>query len=313
MNPVFASPLQGYTDAAWREAHHAVYGDGVNAYFAPFARVERGEVRRRDLRDTDPEALEAPTVPQAIFRDAEELRTIVEAFYEQGHRRVDLNMGCPFPPQVKHGRGAGMLVRPDELARVGEYVASRPDIRFSVKMRLGIDDCTQWRGVVPIIASMPLEMVTVHPRTAAQQYRGEVHTEQFEAIASEMPHAVVFNGEVHTPEDIDRALSLPGAAGVMIGRGLLGRPSLVAEWRAGREWRAAERMSAIKRLHSLVYARREARISGGDAQLVSVMRPFWEYLENEIGRKPAKAIAKSRTLASYNSAVAAILGDGILG
>ena len=49
---IYAAPLQGYTDAAWRSAHRSLYGDGVDAYFAPFVRVEHGEVRRRDLVDT---------------------------------------------------------------------------------------------------------------------------------------------------------------------------------------------------------------------------------------------------------------------
>ena len=58
--------MQGYTDSAWRSAHRYVYGDGVDAYFSPFVRVEKGAVRRRDMVDT------APTdtytlVPQVIF------------------------------------------------------------------------------------------------------------------------------------------------------------------------------------------------------------------------------------------------------
>ena len=39
---IVAGPLQGYTDAAWREAHAAAMPGAVDAYFAPFARVEHG-------------------------------------------------------------------------------------------------------------------------------------------------------------------------------------------------------------------------------------------------------------------------------
>ena len=52
--PVLAAPLQGVTDNVWRMAQHAVFG-GVDAYYSPFMRVEHGEVRRKDLRDVDPE------------------------------------------------------------------------------------------------------------------------------------------------------------------------------------------------------------------------------------------------------------------
>ena len=44
--PVLAAPLQGVTDNVWRMAQHEVFG-GVDAYYAPFMRVEHGEVRRK--------------------------------------------------------------------------------------------------------------------------------------------------------------------------------------------------------------------------------------------------------------------------
>ena len=58
------APLQGYTDAVYRRAHWECVG-GVDEYYTPFVRIEKGEVRKKDLRDTDPAANEAvPTVPQ---------------------------------------------------------------------------------------------------------------------------------------------------------------------------------------------------------------------------------------------------------
>ena len=40
------SPLQGYTDAVYRQAHARFFG-GVDCYYSPFARVEHGEIRRK--------------------------------------------------------------------------------------------------------------------------------------------------------------------------------------------------------------------------------------------------------------------------
>ena len=51
--PVHFAPLQGYTEAAYRKAHARFFG-GVETYYTPFVRVEHGEIRRKDLRDTDP-------------------------------------------------------------------------------------------------------------------------------------------------------------------------------------------------------------------------------------------------------------------
>lgn len=40
---IYAAPLQGYTEMAWRNAHDEVFG-GIDAYYTPFVRM--GERRR---------------------------------------------------------------------------------------------------------------------------------------------------------------------------------------------------------------------------------------------------------------------------
>jgi tRNA-dihydrouridine synthase len=66
MNDLYIAfaPLQGYTDAVYRRAHWECVG-GVDEYYTPFVRIEKGEIRKKDLRDTDPAANEGvPMVPQ---------------------------------------------------------------------------------------------------------------------------------------------------------------------------------------------------------------------------------------------------------
>ena len=47
---LYSAPLQGYTEAPWRNAHETAFG-GVDAYYAPFMRIEKGDFRNKDLRD----------------------------------------------------------------------------------------------------------------------------------------------------------------------------------------------------------------------------------------------------------------------
>lgn len=91
------APLQGYTDAVYREAHAQVFG-GVETYYTPFVRLEKEGFRNKELRDIAPEGnLSAPVVPQLIASSPEEFRRIATLFQEQGYRHADINMGCPFP------------------------------------------------------------------------------------------------------------------------------------------------------------------------------------------------------------------------
>ena len=41
---LYAAPLQGFTEAPWRNFHEEVFG-GIDAYYTPFVRIERGGFR----------------------------------------------------------------------------------------------------------------------------------------------------------------------------------------------------------------------------------------------------------------------------
>ena len=46
---LYAAPLQGFTEAPWRNLHQEVFG-GIDAYYIPFVRMEKGEFRNKDVR-----------------------------------------------------------------------------------------------------------------------------------------------------------------------------------------------------------------------------------------------------------------------
>lgn len=306
MTQIYIAPVQGHTDAAWRHFHHLTYG-GDHRYFTPFIRCEHGELRRQDLRDfTSPLNDGLDLEPQVIFRDMQELDILLASLHGEGARRVNLNMGCPFPLQTGKGRGAGFLADREEAARIPEVLAKYPDISCSVKMRLGFEDPSEWRNVIDVLNSLKLRHVDVHPRVARQQYGGELHLDQFEAILDESRNPVVFNGEIHTPADIaEIQRRYPEAAGVMTARGLLGRPSLAAEYGSGREWSREERLAKMLDFHHRLLAHYSETLCG-ESQILSKIKPFWEYAETEIGRKAWKAIKKASNIAKYHSAVAMI-------
>ena len=304
---LFAAPLQGYTEAEWRH-YHAQLAGGADAYFTPFMRVEKGAPRNKDIREIShrPDA-GCHTIPQILIRDAAEMRILADAIVAEGYREIDINMGCPFAPQVKHGRGTALLGNTEALHAICDEMKGRyRDVKFSVKMRLGITEPTQWKDAIGAINEMPLTHLTVHPRTASQQYGGDIHMDEFSAILQETHHPVVYNGDVTTPGDIDGLThSYPALHGVMAGRGLLMRPTLFTEWRTGCELSESERLATALHLHDAIYGSYKSRLCG-DTQLLSKIKPLWEYLEDTIGHKNAKAIRKATTVPKYEAAVAAL-------
>ena len=305
---IFSAPIQGLTETAWRHFHHMIYGDGITRYHTPFLRVERGEIRRRDLRHLGSDFnKDIRLTPQIILRDLREFRMLCDAVAEAGYRQIDINMGCPFPPQVHHGRGAGMIADTELLSALGDEMRGRySDIEFSLKMRLGVESPDEWRVSADAVNSLPLSHVTVHPRTARQQYQGELWLDEFAALLAGSAHPVIYHGDITHPSHIDDILSrYPSLAGVMIGRGLFSRPSIVAEWLAGEEWDESRRHEAMMRLHSMVYGHYRDTLSG-DAQVLGKVKPFWEYLAPSLDRKAMKAIKKANSLRKYEEGVRAI-------
>lgn len=299
--PVFAAPLQGVTDNVWRMAQHSVFG-GVDAYYAPFMRVEHGEVRRKDLRDVNPERNPGITlIPQILACQPDHALMMVDALQQMGYRRIDINLGCPFPPIALHRKGSGMLAYPDLLEELFNNLATVDGVEYSVKMRLGWDRNDQWRDILPLMDIIKPVNIAVHPRIGKQQYKGELDIEQFEAFLAASSWPVIYNGGLHTVEDIEQVQQrYPGIVAVMLGSGLAADPGMLAPDATSDDYR---------RFHDLLVEGYTEQLNGGEAQLVRHLQDIWQTFLPGTGHKLFKAIRKSRTLEQYETAASAALSD----
>lgn len=299
--PVLAAPLQGVTDNVWRMAQHSVFG-GVDAYYAPFMRVEHGEVRRKDLRDVDPERNTGITlIPQILACQPDHALMMVEALKHMGYTRIDINLGCPFPPIALHRKGAGMLAHPELVETMFKTLATIGGVEYSVKMRIGWDQNDQWRDILPLMDIIKPVSIAIHPRTGKQQYKGELDIEQFEALLAASPWPVVYNGNLRTVEDIQEIIQrYPTLAAVMVGSGLAANPGMFAPDAMPDDYR---------RFHDLLVEGYTQQLNGGEAQLVRHLQDIWQTFLPGTSHKLFKAIRKSRTLEQYEAAATAALND----
>ena len=297
------APLQGYTDAIYRTMHNKVFG-GINCYYSPFIRLEKGEVRQKDIKDILPENNEnINLVPQIIVNSNEEFLKLTESVCNLGYKRIDINMGCPFPLQTKKGRGAAILQNTKHLENIVESINSINDIDFSIKMRLGMDSAEDAKGALEIINKAKLHHLTIHPRIAKQQYKGEIDYQTFDYIYQNCLHPIIYNGDILSQEDIYNIINIyPKIEGIMIGRGLLAKPYIAMELNKTIRLSVSERLSMIMKLHDAIYDHYSS-VMQGEHQLLLKMKTFWEYLDEEIGKKPYKAIKKSVNIKKYELAI----------
>ena len=303
MLPLYFAPLQGFTEDSYRRIHNELAG-GVTAYYTPFLRLEHKGIRAKDARDVRPEFnTGVPIIPQVIAKDGEEFTFLVNYLTELGYREIDVNMGCPFPLQTRHGRGAGILQQPENVKQITEIIRQRDDLTFSIKMRLGLTDEGEGLSLLPLLNATPLKHITLHPRLGTQQYNGTADLDAFERFAEKTTHRLIYNGDLKTPADIHAiATRFPSLAGIMIGRGLLARPSLAQELIEGTEWHRAKRIALVKNMHDHYHAHLSTIIPG-EAQLLTKVRTFWEYMEEECGRKAWKKIMKAGSMRNYLNAI----------
>lgn len=321
MLKILFAPLQGYTTGIYRKAHAELIG-GVDAYYAPFLRIENGAPRAKDLRDLETDRASAnksatplaKTVPQIIANSVTEFKTLAKALQSAGFQEIDFNMGCPFPMQVNHHRGAGLLSDSETIKAIMEEIANS-SAKFSVKMRLGQNTPEEAFAILPILNEAPLAHITLHPRLGKQQYKGALDFNSFERFHNECRHPLYFNGDITSIEQMnEQERKFPKLAGVMIGRGLLANPFLAKDYKASKEpagtkapngistQSESDRMSLILKMHSALmgYA---CSTYQGDSQILSHLQSFWEYQEASLPKKIFKKMMKAGKLEEYRAAV----------
>ena len=106
-----------------------------------------------------------------------------------------------------------------------DAVVRAVQIPVSIKTRLGWDDeHRDWRDLIDIAADCGVKFAALHGRTRAQLYVGPAKLPD----VYDAPIPIIANGDIKTSDDVLMTEKL-GYSGAMIGRGMLGKPWLLAE------------------------------------------------------------------------------------
>ncbi|NKX74678.1 tRNA dihydrouridine synthase DusB [Rhodobacteraceae bacterium R_SAG3] len=226
--PVALAPMAGITDRPFRDLVRS-FGAGlvVSEMVASQEMVQaKPGVREKAELSADVENTSVQIAGREAYWMAEAARQVAGS----GARMIDINMGCPAKKVTNGYSGSALLKTPDHALSLIEAVVEAVDVPVTLKTRLGWDDnCLNAADVARRAQDAGVQMVTIHGRTRCQFYKGQADWAAIAEVRNAISVPLLANGDIVDAATARQALRASGADGVMIGRGVQGKPWLLAQ------------------------------------------------------------------------------------
>ena len=143
---------------------------------------------------------------------------------------IDINMGCPAPKIFGNGDGCALMRDLDKAKRIIEACVNNSSVPITVKFRSGIDeDNINAIEFAKMCEKAGASAITIHARTKEQGYSGKADWNLIKQVVNAVTIPVIANGDVVDKQSYEKIKQQTGCAGVMIGRGALGKPEVFCE------------------------------------------------------------------------------------
>lgn len=299
---IYFAPLEGLTDSVYRRLHHQYFPGGVSCYFTPFfsPTIHRSLTAREERELPLAQDLGFPVVPQLLTKNAEDFLWMTQVIRDRGYSQVNLNLGCPSGTVVSKGKGSGMLSDPAQLDRFLEQIFSQDCLPISVKTRAGFRSCEEFASLLELFNRYPLAELILHPRSRKDFYTGPIDMDSFRLALENSRAPVCYNGNLCSLEDL-RAFrkAFPQCGAVMLGRGLIGDPGMLAPGGTDRK-KLEEFCNALLEEYLICF--------GGSRNAMFRLKENWRYLlcRFENAEKLGKQLRKTTDLSEYRRITAQI-------
>ena len=231
--PLYLAPMAGVTDPIFRTLCKAEGADVMVTEFVSAEGVLQAWARNR--RYVEFEDAHRPLGVQ-IFGSVPEhcaaaARIIVDAMQPDF---LDINAGCPVPKVVGKNGGSSLLKDLPLLQRIAAAVVQElgSDCPVTTKIRIGWDQehiCAP--EAVRRLEDAGVQAIAIHGRTRSQQYGGKADWEMIDHCARLVSIPVIGNGDIATPQDVQRVRETTAVSAVMIGRAAMNAPWLFRQAR----------------------------------------------------------------------------------
>jgi len=227
-NNLIVAPMAGVTDRPFRQLCKAMgAGMAVSEMISSNAQLwNTAKSRRRadHQGEVDPVSVQIAGADPAVMARAARYNA------DRGAQIIDINMGCPAKKVCNVAAGSALLQDEPLVGRILDAVVAAVDIAVTLKIRTGWD--LRNRNAVriaQIAQSAGVKALSIHGRTRACAFIGEVEYDTIADVKSRIGIPVIANGDIDSPEKAREVLRRTGADALMIGRAAQGRPWIFRE------------------------------------------------------------------------------------
>ena len=221
-NNILLAPMAGITDLPFRVICKS-YGVGlVCTEMASSKAIYYNDKKTKDILKIEGE--KRPIQAQIFGSDVESLKVAAE-YVSEFVDILDINMGCPAPKVVKNGDGSKLLLDLEKVEEIVTEVVKSSKVPVSVKIRKGWNE----ESIVAVEAAKIIEkagasMITIHGRTRAEFFSGDVDLDIIKRVKESVNIPVIGNGNIIDEESALKMFEYTGVDGIMIGRTAIGNP-----------------------------------------------------------------------------------------
>jgi nifR3 family TIM-barrel protein len=234
------APMAGICNIPYRLLMEDLGAGGTVSELISCHGINYGNQRTLEMLKIHP--LERNVGIQLFGEDGESMARAAEVAESYKPKFLDINMGCPDRAVEKQGGGSALIKNPEQAIEiiksaregVGNAFVKRDKKKFpriiipvSVKTRIGYSKVDlDW---VRILLEQKLPVLTLHLRTRKEMSDVPAHWEVMPEIIKMRdtisPETLIIgNGDVESIEDGLAKIEQSGCDGVMVGRGIFGKP-----------------------------------------------------------------------------------------
>lgn len=223
---VILAPMDGYSDWPFRSLCRSL---GSAMSYTEFVKSEDiVHLFRRVRAKMTFEEAERPVTIQIYGDDSQVMLEAALIAQDLGPDIIDVNMGCPAKSVAHRGCGVGLMRNPRRVGEIFAKLTANLRIPVTGKIRLGWDDCINYREVARIAEENGAALLAVHGRTKNQGYGGQANWDAIGEVKSLVRIPVIGNGDVRRVADMQKIKNHTGCDAVMIGRGAIANPWIFA-------------------------------------------------------------------------------------